>query len=259
MKAPSVSVLVSDSGDPRLSRLLRSLERQSLLLDEVLVEKKGTVASSRNMMVREARGDILVFIDTDEEAPPDWLQWLTRPLHMGWDIACGPTAPHYNPWYHSRYNDYQAAVDELLYQRCQGDQTAYPMGNTAWKQDVFSSIYDDEIEMLSGRVFDEDFGGWAGEDYDVNVRAQKAGFRGKFVPRAWVWHDQSHLGSAIKILRRKYRYMVGGALAYLKHDGERVKANVLRIRHQPRHLHWLELLNPPLRVLAYLKARRLMA
>jgi len=57
---------------------------------------------------------------------------------------------------------------------------------------------------------------WGGEDYDINLRAIKHGFRGKFVKDAWVWHDQSHLNSIEKVLKKRYRYFVGAAIAYLK-------------------------------------------
>ncbi len=261
MNAPEsgegVSVCISDIGDPRLPRLLQSLKVQtrprllrSLKVQtqppmEILVESRGTVAESRNLMVERSTGEILVFIDADEEAPAHWLHWLTRPIRIGSaDIVCGQTMPHPSPWYPSRYLGYLAGVDARHYDLCREDQTIYPMGNTAWRREIFDCFR-----------FDERFGGWAGEDYDINLLAWKKGFVGRFEPRAWVWHDQSHLNTAWRIVHRKYRYMVGAAMAFLKHG--RIQDAISRVRERPKRLHWLELLDPPLRALAYLKARSL--
>ncbi len=90
----------------------------------------------------------------------------------------------------------------------------------------------------------------------MNLRALAHGFRGVYVPEAWVYHDQSNLNTARGILRRKYRYMVGGAMAYRKNRA--LAEQLSKVVHQPKYWHWLEFFNPPLRLMAYVKARMLM-
>ncbi len=75
------------------------------------------------------------------------------------------------------------------------------------------------------------------------------------MPEAWVYHDQSQLDTAWKILKRKYRYMVGSTMAYSKNEVLREKASY--VLQRTGYLHWLELPNPFLQILAYLRARRL--
>jgi glucosyl-dolichyl phosphate glucuronosyltransferase len=59
-----------------------------------IFEPQQGISHARNSGVREARGEILAFIDDDETADPDWLQNLTANLHSGeWAGAGGPVMP----------------------------------------------------------------------------------------------------------------------------------------------------------------------
>ncbi len=266
-----IGVIVTSRNDVRILRTLESLSRQSLPPDRIVVadgsddewlegsnlpeecQEMGaqwqhapgaTVPQSRNVGLGSLREiDIVTFLDTDEYAPEAWLDALTGPLRTGeGDFAGGPTRP-YGP--STSYTDYLQTIEDRHYRLVAQDISALPMGNSAWRRAVFDAI----------EGFDETFTS-AGEDYDINLRALDHGFRGVFVPEAWVYHDQSHLDSGWKILRRKYRYMIGGAMAY--HKNKALVEKVGRIVKQPKYWHWLEFFNPPLRVLAYFRAKRVM-
>ena len=234
-----ISVCISDGGDDRIARTLRSLSSQDI--DEILVERRGTVAESRNQMYRESTGDVLVFIDTDHEVPPGWMQALSEPLREGIaDFTCGPTRSH--PSSRSAYSEYHAEIERRHYARCQTDQTIFPMGNSMWARYVLEAISSGD-----GMPFDEKFR-MGGEDYDINLRATRLGFRGVFVPLAWVWHDQSNLDNPLKIMRRKLRYCYGGALAQLKNGTRPMQMTRVAILSSPSngtatlkpYIHWLE-------------------
>lgn len=230
----TVTVCISDNGDDRLAQTLRSLEGQLVQPDQVLIERRGTVAASRNLMYREATGDIVAFIDTDQEAPPWWTMALSTWISLGWaDFACGPTRPHPEPMQDSRYADYLAEIERRHYLLCGVDQTAFPMGNSMWSRTLLDKLAEDN----GGVLFDERF--TAGEDYDINLRATALGYVGLFVPHGWVYHDQSTLDNPLKIMRRKLRYCYGGALAQVKngHVPGRLGRVVVR---QGRYWHWLE-------------------
>ncbi len=60
-------------------------------------EPKQGVSNARNTGIREARGEILAFIDDDETADTAWLQNLTANLHSGeWAGAGGRVVPPLN-------------------------------------------------------------------------------------------------------------------------------------------------------------------
>ncbi len=252
-----ISVLITLLNDPRVARSLESLSHQELPPSEVLVADggstdgsvevarrfangnvrvegiPGSVAVTRNRALGLLRGSIVAFLDADEVAPPQWLRELTEPIRRGGaDFTGGPTQPlgqARNPM-----EAYLNAFDGWLYRELvPRDITMLPMGNSAWRVDLLRSIggFDDRLA-------------WGGEDYDVNLRAVARGYRGLFVPGAWVYHDQSRLNTRRKILRRRYRYSVGATMAYLKNGVLARKAfpalsSVRTFRHPMERLNLL--------------------
>jgi glycosyltransferase involved in cell wall biosynthesis len=252
-----VSVLITLLNDPRVARSLESLSKQELPPSEILVADggstdgstetarrfidgrvrveviPGSVAVTRNRALRLLEGSIVAFLDADEVAPSQWLRALTEPIRRGEaDFTGGPTLPigqAGNPM-----EAYLNAFDGWLYgDLVPRDITMLPMGNSAWRVDLLRSI----------GGFDERLA-WGGEDYDVNLRAVARGYRGLFVPGAWVYHDQSRLNTRRKILRRRYRYSVGATMAYLKNGVLSRKAfpalsSVRTFRHPMERLNLL--------------------
>ena len=245
----NVTVLVTQFNDLRIERTLRSLGTQTRAPDAILdadggsrrdvldameraavpnvrIESHpGSVAATRASALRTLYGrtDVVAFLDTDEVAPPGWLAALVAPIEEARaDVTGGPTRPLSAPTTDGeRYlNDFEAWFYPNV---VAGDMTKLPMGNSAWRVAM--------LERVGG--FDERLR-WGGEDYDINLRVAKAGGRAVYVPEAWVHHDQSGRNDLRSILRRKYRYNVGAALAYMKNGvlRERMRASTAaRFRH----------------------------
>ncbi len=224
-----ITVLITLLNDSRVTRTLESLAQQEFPPSEILVadggstdgsavaarrlpvpglrvvELPGSVAATRNQALGQLTGDIVAFLDADEIAPPGWLRELTAPILRGKaDFTGGPTKPLGPP--RSPAEKYLNAFDEWFYRELvPRDITMLPMGNSAWRIDLLRSIggFDERLAL-------------GGEDYDVNLRALSAGYRGLLVPSAWVYHDQSRLDTRGKVLRRRYHYSAGATMAYLK-------------------------------------------
>lgn len=242
----NVTVLVTQFNDVRVLRALDSLREQSRRPDAVLVADggsrpdvldamrhwaaqnpgapvrieahDGSVAGTRASALRSLAGktDILAFLDTDEVAPPGWLAALVTPIEAGRaDFTGGPTRPLAAPSSDGEayLNEFEAWFYPNVVAR---DMTKLPMGNSAWRV----------AKLLEVGGFDERLR-WGGEDYDINLRVTQTGGRGVYVPDAWVYHDQSGRNDLRSILRRKYRYNVGAALAYMKNGvlRERMRAS----------------------------------
>lgn len=197
----------------------------------------GTVAGTRNQAIARATEDVVVFLDADQRAPPAWLETLVAPIeHDEADFTGGPTRPP-GPA-RSAVEDYLNRFEAWFYPEVVARDVSYlPMGNSAWRRAVFARAGNFDARLP-----------WGGEDYDVNLRALAAGFRGLYVPGAWVVHDQSRLDGVRRLLRRKYRYAVGATVAYLK-NGTLVQrlapaaASPARFRHRYQALDWL--VKPP--------------
>jgi GT2 family glycosyltransferase len=218
----------------------------------------GSVAETRNSALRSLAGraqadapggparartfeEAVVFLDSDETAPRPWLATLLAPLEgRAADIAGGPTHPHGLPRsYTERYvNEFDAWFYENVVAR---DPTTLPMGNTAWRLSTLLEVGGFDPRLTMG-----------GEDWDINLRARNAGARFAFVPDAWVFHDQAHLGGIRKLLRRKYRYSVGASVAYLKNGALGKKAGQAA-RTSALYPHPLEWVNLALKPAAFLE------
>ncbi len=235
---PSLAeVLVADGGSrPRLLEEVRA-SLASLGLPGRVVGLPGSVARTRNRALPLVEGEIVAFIDADEAAPLGWLPTLTSPILRGdADFTGGPTKPHGEP--RSSYERYLNAFDAWLYAAMVArDITFLPMGNSAWRTSLLRAIGGVDERLHLG-----------GEDYDVTLRAVAAGYRGLYVPEAWVYHDQSHLDSLGKLIRRRYRYSVGAVMAYRKNRVLRSKSLPAAISFSDfRHpLEYLDILIKPL-------------
>lgn len=239
---PGASEVVLADGGSR-AELLRELE-EAFGRDRRfrVLRVPGSVAESRNESLPQLRGGIVAFLDADEVAPKGWLDALTGPIEAGRaDFTGGPTRPKAAPG--SAPERFVNREEERLYARVARDIALLPMGNSAWRKDLLVRIGGFDPRLAFG-----------GEDYDVNLRALASGARGLFVKEAWVHHDQSHLDSWGKILRRRRKYYFGAATAYLKNRGSarriRGAAGRLRIRH------WIDVADLWMKPAALFRAHR---
>jgi len=266
-KKLKVSVVVTLLNDFRVKRTMSSLLSQKRLPDEIVIadggskkellyllrgyEKNhnwvkvyilpGSVAETRNKVLPLLMGDIIVFLDADEVAPPNWLANLIRPIENGEaDFGGGPTKPVNEPKNKCEefVNDYNRWFYETI---VSNDISMLPMGNTAWHRKIFDKIgnFDERLR-------------WGGEDYDINLRALNDGFIGKLVKEAWVKHDQSHLDSLGKIFRKKYKYATGATLAYFK--SRKVSKKISgATKSSIMYVHPIELINLLIKPFAFIR------
>ena len=223
----SITVLITSFNDRRISYTLESLQNQTRKPDEILVADGGTkwdigeicsrfgarlevlpgnVVQTRNEALKLIKSDIIAFIDTDETAPESWLGDLVNPIEESKaDFTGGPTRHHAPKSGPERYVN---ELEDYVYGHLVPQSIVYlPMGNSAWKRDIF--------EKLGG--FDLSIAGGA-EDYDINLKAVKAGYKGKFVEAAFLYHDHSEMNSYWKLAKKRYSYLKATAKTYIKNN-----------------------------------------
>jgi cellulose synthase/poly-beta-1,6-N-acetylglucosamine synthase-like glycosyltransferase len=238
--APRVSVVVTVWNDPRLARTLESLLVQTLPPCEILVADgggtpamkaiadqyherdrrvrhflaPGTIAETRNVVVRATEGDLVAFLDTDEVAPPGWLRALTKPFadpSVGFVGGPTPAMPGTARTLTARYYDgyLRRFYDRVARLR----PHALPMGNSAWRRSVFDQLgplLDLSISSLGLGSIGE------AEDMDYELRALAAGWKGVYEPTAGVDHDFSDI-RFFAFLRKQRRYAAGGFLIWRRY------------------------------------------
>jgi GT2 family glycosyltransferase len=188
--------LVDDGSSDQSLELLAANYPEVCVL--ALPHNRG-LAAAVNAALHATKGEIVVLLNNDTEAHPDWLAKLVGALE--------------------RYPAYAFAASKLLLfdQRdtihSVGDfyqPDGVPGSRGVWQRD--QGQYDAMVEVfgpcaaaaayrravlqalaVAGQVFDEDLVMYC-EDVDLNVRAHQHGFRTLFVPSAMVYHRLSATG-----------------------------------------------------------------
>jgi cellulose synthase/poly-beta-1,6-N-acetylglucosamine synthase-like glycosyltransferase len=222
----TITVIVTVRDDPRLERALESLLVQTLPPNEILiadggssatirdisdrfavrnprirrVPAPGTIAESRNVALPVVHSELVAFLDTDEVAPPAWLQELTTPLAEATvGFTGGPTPALEGTTRNVAARFYDAYLRRFYDQVARANPHALPMGNSAWRTRLFR-----ELGLLDLSV-----SGYGNEDQEMALRAIRAGWRGVYVPSGGVFHDFSDLGWW-SLFRKQRRYARGG-------------------------------------------------
>ena len=155
---------------------------------------RTTIAHQRNIGVRLAEGDIIVFTDSGCLPEDGWLERLLAPiLEEGESVSCGPAR----------------AIGTSVYSGVHwwgnADKDYVPMAptiNLAFRREAF--------EAVGG--FDESFG--SAEDIDFTWRLTDCGYRLRWVQDAVVQHDW---GTPTRQLRRAFFYGKGWSRLLRKH------------------------------------------
>jgi GT2 family glycosyltransferase len=245
--APFISVVVCtrDRAD-RLAGCLRHLERQEYPRFEVVVvdnapasdavrvlvgarphrvpyryvvEERGGLSWARNAGAAAAAGEILAFLDDDEEPDSAWLTGLAGGFARGDDIGCvtGMIAParletavqEWFEWFggHSKGRGFSPAV----FSRRDSQSPLFPLppfgagGNMAFRREALSRIGGFDVAMGAGTP------ARASEDTLAFTLVLLAGYRIAYEPAALVRHD--HYAEP-EGLRRQLRGYGTGLAAY---------------------------------------------
>jgi glycosyltransferase involved in cell wall biosynthesis len=157
-------------------------------------KKKTSIPEQRNVGIRLAQGDIVVFIDANCVPSPHWLSDLVAPILDGSETMAAGSVRAANSKTYVNIKPEDDEKDEYL--------ATAPTINLAFKKETW--------EQAGG--FDESF--LFGSDGDFTWRCHKAGNRIRFVRSASVTHDWGSLKDEIK---RSYRYGKARTDIFRKH------------------------------------------
>lgn len=157
--------------------------------------KKITIPEQRNVGIRHAKGDIIVFIDADCKPDENWLISLIQPIRDESELMVAGVVNLDDQ--HSMHNlDQKKKLDKMYIDEC-------PTMNVAIKKDLYEEI----------GMYDENF--QFGSDMDLCWRARKAGYKIRLQEKAIIFHD---LGSIKHDMRRMYFYGKARPKLYRKHS-----------------------------------------
>lgn len=192
-------VVVDNDSVPSAASLIETLRAGAAFALVYVHEARPGVAHARNAAMAAAGGDLIAFLDDDEEAPPGWLAALIAVLdEFSADAVFGPVrarAPQsvvrhrdYLEGFFSRTGPKQAGVIEGY----------YGCGNSLVRRAALPD---------AAAPFSLDRNEIGGEDDLLFGRMQAAGARFAWAPEAFVWEDPVPS-------RLNLRYAIARAFAY---------------------------------------------
>lgn len=191
----SCEIVVVDASEDRLDHI--RLRHEAKVRWVQFHQPPGVTISiphQRNVGVRAAQGEIIVFIDAGCQPEPGWLTRLIAPLledeHISVGLALAPPGQ-------------RGLYDRLTKQALKARYvTECSTINFAFRREAFDTI----------GGFDEGF--TYGSDADFSWRLTDAGYRIRSVPDAVIRHDW---GTRRRQLRRSFVYGKARARLYRKH------------------------------------------
>lgn len=183
-----------------------------------LSQSRTGPAGARNAGVRQARGEIILFIDADCQAAPDWLDQMLKPFaDRSVSAAKGS--------YRTRQREWVARVVQAEYE---GKYRYMRRSRRVDFIDTYSAAFRKSIFNWAGG-YDTSFPYPSVEDQEFSFRLAKAGCRMVFNPDAVVYH--LHAASLLGYFKKKFR------IGYWKvRVLRRYPAKVWRDSHTPQIL-----------------------
>jgi len=201
-RKPDEVVVVDNGPGDETAAVARSFE--SRLTVRYAAEPRRGYGAARNRGLSEARGRILLFLDDDCQAEPDWIETLLKPLEAGEADIAGGSRDCRRPGLAARL-DYLSADAPVLHPRLERRYVTHmSTSNLAmWS----------EAARKTG-PFDESLA--TCEDRDFCKRALESGIRILFEPGALV-HHQPPIERLADYWTRMVRYGRGTSEYFLLH------------------------------------------
>ncbi len=192
-------IIAVDNGS--VDNTVKIIREKGVILE--LAQKRGP-AAAKNAGLEKARGDVIVFIDADCVADPEWLGELLGPLQSG-DTGC--VAGEIIPQEPKTDIELFLTKKNHLSQFVNVGHSFLPFAataNAAYRKEVFQKV----------GLFDETL--LTGEDADMTWRMQLAtGYKLRYAPKAIAFHPQE---TTLKgLFKQKERHACGAVALYKKY------------------------------------------
>jgi len=165
-----------------LRPLLKKYEGNSTYPLNIVYEEFLPVSDARNEAAKVAKGEYLIFLDSDCLIPEDFLNRVEAHLAKN-DLDCfgGPDVAHKD------FTTLQKAISYSM-------TSFFTTGGIRGKKKSVSTYHPRGFNMGMKKSVFEAVGGYSefrcGEDIELSIRILKAGYKVGFIPEAYVYHKR---------------------------------------------------------------------
>ena len=216
---PWEAVVVNNRSTDDTDEVVR---RQSFPVPLRLVhEETPGAAPARNRGAREARGEILIFIDNDILVPPDFVRRHVETLRANpgcWFIGRVVNPPELRRSVFGRYRD---DLHESYFRHLPTEGLADYEGATGQNWAMRKE------EFVAAGGFDEGYAIASCEDSELALRARRKGFRTMFNPRSVVVHNDWAV-DLDSFCRRQELYSISSVLLWRKYGERSFQLEIVR-------------------------------
>lgn len=222
-------VIIADDGspEPTVRELHKLISTYNFSVKHIWQEKKGfRLSASRNNAIRAAKGDYLIFLDCDFAVLPDTISLHLKAAKPGRYVAARfkylsekqtipllgqGISPKKLTSLYQNIPEKPITREHLNFLKYIFLRKIKLIGPRKPQCSSHFSLHKKDIEYING--YDENFTGWGGEDEDLSLRLNLAGFSGysiiKQAKALHVWHPPElggkdwQQGSNVDYLYRK--------------------------------------------------------
>lgn len=201
----SIIIPIKNENDPYISQCLESLRQQDFAgTFEIFVIKGGNIAQARNLGIKHAQGEIIVFIDSDCMAPENWLSGIVKNLNQNTSFG-GVGGANFSPKLAPTlgkaidfvFSSYLGSLGSasLSVPSKPKEVSALACNNSAFLRKTLQKIngFDEEFELC--------------EDTNLSYKVREAGYKLLFINDIPVWH---HRRDTVKRFAKQFfRYGMG--------------------------------------------------
>ena len=142
-------IIVADSSKDDTPKIIKEKFPSVKLIQ---LDKQALPGAARNFGAREAKGDILAFIDSDCIAHPDWIRSVAESINQGYNIV-GGAVENATPYSFVGIADYILTFNEFFPGMPERDVTFLPTCNFICRKDVFEDIGGFPPDWAAGEDF----------------------------------------------------------------------------------------------------------
>ena len=205
MQPHVISVVIPTAGRSTTQDVRDALAQQSLVPDEICVvedrDRRGP-AWARNRGVERTRGDIVAFLDDDTIPPQDWLASMVCAFDETGVDGAGGSFIESDPLLDDVRRQKPLPQERII----EGFSLVGNSGNLLLRRGVL-----EHLQKKDGYVFDESFGCFGSEDWELVMRLKRDEVRLAYVP-AHVRHLRRV--TAISYMEHQFNRGIGIALLH---------------------------------------------